>query len=87
MSKNTQKIPKTIDDFQLDEIDGELLLYSPKATQSIYLNPSASVIWQLCTGANTTQDIIDLLQQQFPESPAEIEKDVLTTFSLFILYV
>lgn len=83
MSKNRQKIPKTIDDFQLEEIDGELLLYSPKATQSIYLNPSASVIWQLCTGANTTQDIIDLLQQQFPESPAEIEKDVLTTIEQF----
>ncbi len=83
MHELSQKKPKTISDFQLEEIDGEALLYSPSATRSIYLNPSASIIWQLCTGENSTQEIIDALQAQFPEESKTIEKDVLTTINQF----
>jgi hypothetical protein len=79
-----QKKPKTIADFQLEEIDGEVLLYSPKATRSIYLNPSASLIWRLCTGEFSTQEIIDSLRDQFPEQADSIEDDVMTTLDLFI---
>jgi hypothetical protein len=79
-----QKKPKTIADFQLEEIDGEVLLYSPKATRSIYLNPSASLIWRLCTGEFSTQEIIDSLRDQFPEQADSIEDDVMTTLDLFL---
>jgi hypothetical protein len=79
-----QKKPKTIADFLLEEIDGEVLLYSPKATRSIYLNPSASLIWRLCTGEFSTQEIIDSLRDQFPEQADSIEDDVMTTLDLFI---
>jgi hypothetical protein len=79
-----QKKPKTIADFQLEEIDGEVLLYSPKATRSIYLNPSASLIWRLCTGEFSTQEIIDSLRDQFPEQADSIEDDVMTTLDLFV---
>ena len=79
-----QKKPKTIADFQLEEIDGEVLLYSPKATRSIYLNPSASLIWRLCTGEFSTQEIIDSLRNQFPEQADSIEDDVMATLDQFI---
>lgn len=79
MSNLAQKKPKTIEDFKLEEIDGEILLYSPKATQSIYLNPSASIIWQMCSGEFSTQEIIEALQQQFPENKEAIEADVSET--------
>ncbi len=78
------KKPKTVDDFQLEEIDGEVLLYSPKATRSIYLNPSASLIWRLCTGEFSTQEIIDSLQEQFPDQAETIADDVLATLDQFI---
>lgn len=84
MNNLAQKKPKTNDNFKLEEIDGELLLYSPKATQSVYLNSSASVIWQLCTGEHTTQEIITLLQQQFPEESDSITKDVTDTITQLI---
>ncbi len=78
------KKPKTVTDFQLEEIDGEVLLYSPKATRSIYLNPSASLIWHLCTGEFTTQEIIESLQEQFPEQADTIVDDVNTTLDQFL---
>jgi len=78
------KKPKTVADFQLEEIDGEVLLYSPKATRSIYLNPSASLIWRLCTGKFTTQEIIESLQEQFPEQADTIVDDVNTTLDQFL---
>ena len=84
MNNIAQKKPKTIDDFQLEEIDGEVLLYSPKATRSIYLNPSASLIWRLCTGEFSTQEIVESLQEQFPEQAESIADDVMTTLDQFI---
>jgi hypothetical protein len=79
-----QKKPKTLADFQLEEIDGEVLLYSPKATRSIYLNPSASLIWRLCTGEFSTQEIIASLQEQFPEQADTIAEDVVATLDQFV---
>jgi len=79
-----QKKPKTLADFQLEEIDGEVLLYSPKATRSIYLNSSASLIWRLCTGEFSTQEIIDSLQERFPEQADTIAEDVVATLDQFV---
>ena len=84
MKDIAQKKPKTLADFQLEEIDDEVLLYSPKATRSIYLNPSASLIWRLCTGEFSTQEIISSLQEQFPEQADTIEEDVVTTLDQFV---
>ncbi len=84
MNNIVQKKPKSIDDFQLEEIDGEVLLYSPKATRSIYLNPSASLIWRLCTGEFSAQEIIDSLKEQFPEEADTIADDVMTTLNQFV---
>lgn len=78
------KKPKTIADFQLEEIDGEALLYSPSATRSIYLNPSAAVIWRLCSGEFSVEEIIASLQEQFPDEASSIAEDVPTTLEKFI---
>ena len=78
------KKPRTLNDFQLEEIDGEALLYSPSATRSIYLNPSAALIWHLCTGEHTTGEIIETLQEQFPEQADSIEDDVTSTLEKFL---
>lgn len=84
MNDIAQKKPRMLEDFQLEEIDGEVLLYSPSATRSIYLNPSASLIWHLCTGDFTTQEIIESLQEQFPEDAETIADDVHTTIDKFL---
>ena len=78
------KIPTIQSNFELEEIDGELLLYSPESTRSIYMNSTASIIWRLCDGKLTVSDIVDLLQEAFPEASESIEEDVIHSIELFV---
>ncbi len=84
MDSLQDKTPKTIDDFNLEEIDGEILLYSPASTRSIYLNPSASVIWQLCNGEATIGEITQALSERFPDAADSIGTDVVETIQTFL---
>jgi hypothetical protein len=78
------KIPHPEDGFELEEIDGEILLYSPSSTRSVYLNSTASLIWNLCDGRNSVGQIVDQLKQAFPEAELNIEQDVTGAIQLFI---
>ena len=84
MTEIAQKKPRTLNDFQLEEIDGEVLLYSPSATRSIYLNPSAALIWHLCSGDHTVDEIIESLREHFPEQADSISEDVTATLEKFL---
>ncbi|MGI9316716.1 MAG: pyrroloquinoline quinone biosynthesis peptide chaperone PqqD [bacterium] len=78
------KTPHPADGFELEEIDGEILLYSPSATRSVYLNSTASLIWRLCDGRQNVAEIVDQLKQAFPEAEQNIEQDVTRSIQLFI---
>lgn len=77
------KFPTAKSSFELEEIDGELLLYSPESTRSIYMNSTASIIWRLCDGKLTTAEIIELLTEAFPDAEDSIEQDVIDSLKLF----
>ena len=83
MSDNNQELfskkPKTSNDYKLEEIDGELLAYSPATTRSIYLNPSASIIWLMCNGEHSVAEMIDALKEEYPDAADSIEDDVIST--------
>jgi Coenzyme PQQ synthesis protein D (PqqD) len=84
MSLEPTNKPKQKTDYRLETLDDEILLYHPSETKIMYLNPTASIIWGLCNGERTTQEIISLLQDAYPESAAEISADVETTLEQFI---
>jgi hypothetical protein len=42
----------------------------------LYCNPTASLIWQLCDGQHTTQEIVALLSAAYPEASQAIPTDV-----------
>ena len=69
--------PRRKPDYRLEMIDGELLLFHPGETKIMYCNQSASLIWRLCDGQHTVEEIASLLSQAFPEAadtiPAEVE--------------
>ena len=75
--------PTAKSSFELEEIDGELLLYSPESTRSIYMNSTASIIWRLCDGKLATEEMISLLIEAFPDAADSIEQDVLDSLALF----
>jgi len=78
------QIPHSADGFELEEIDGEILLYSPASTRSVYLNSTASLIWRLCDGQQSVGQIIEQLKDAFPEAQDSIEQDVVHSIQLFV---
>ena len=51
----------------LEKMDDDTLLYNPRTTTTLHLNASSALVWELCTGDNSVQQIIDALQSSFPE--------------------
>ena len=71
--------PQRKPDYQIETIDGELLLFHPAQEKVFYCNETAALIWQLCDGQKTVTEIVALLSEAFPEAASEIEEDVETT--------
>ncbi|MGH1542565.1 MAG: pyrroloquinoline quinone biosynthesis peptide chaperone PqqD [Arenicella sp.] len=65
-----------IENCLLEEMDDDILLYNPGNATTLHLNESSALIWKLLDGERSLGDIIDLLQEQYPEAAQEIEKDV-----------
>jgi hypothetical protein len=76
--------PKRSSDFRLEEIDGELLLFHPGTAKMIYCNQTASVIWQLCDGERTMEEIVELLTNAYPEAADGMAEDVEATIQQFV---
>jgi hypothetical protein len=59
-------VPKQQPGRLCEEMDGEYLVYSPGDGKALFLNESAALIWNLCDGQRSVQDIIDLLSNTYP---------------------
>ncbi len=60
----------------LEDMDGELLLYNPVNATTLHLNGSSAVVWEMCDGQRSVEDIVAVLQQTYPEQAAQISEDV-----------
>lgn len=65
--------------YRLEELDGELLIYHPTATNVVYCNQTASLIWQLCDGTRTPAEISALLSAAYPDAADSMPTDVAAT--------
>ena len=73
--------PLKNDDCRMEELDDEILIYHPGNNKTLYINKSASIIWQLCTGEQTVADIIGLINDAYPTQPGNLEQDVIATLT------
>jgi hypothetical protein len=71
-----QERPKRAEGFRVEQIDDEILLFHPTDRKVLSVNPTASVVWQLCDGERTVAEMVDLLMDAYPEASSSIEKDV-----------
>lgn len=78
------KIPAQQPDFRLEMLDDELLLYHPAATKIMYCNATASLVWQLCNGQRSVQEIIALLANAYPEAADSLPADVTAALQQFV---
>ncbi len=75
--------PRPRPDYRLEEMDGELLLYHPSRTTILYCNPTASLIWQLCDGQRTVEEIATLLAAAYEQPFETICGQVVATLKQF----
>lgn len=69
-------IPKPVPGFQAQELDGEIVLLNPTSNLIIHINQTSALIWQLCNGIRTVDEIILLLGDAYPEARKQIATDV-----------
>jgi len=78
-----RRIPRPVPLCRLERIGDEVLLYHPGLTKAVYLNETASLIWQLCDGRRSDEDIVALLRDGFPYENSDIAGDVFATLQRF----
>jgi pyrroloquinoline quinone biosynthesis protein D len=54
-------------DFLAEEMQEEILLYKGGSHKAIYLNETAALVWKLCDGTRTVDDIAAVLTENFSE--------------------
>ena len=57
-------------------LDDKILVYDPDGMTAVALNETASVIWQLCNGDRNIAEIVEILQQAYPEAAATMAREV-----------
>ncbi|MGH2459510.1 MAG: PqqD family protein [Chloroflexota bacterium] len=78
-----QVCPRPVDGFQVDELDGEAILFHPVRLTIMRLNRTAALIWHLCDGQRTAKQIRDALTDAYPEARRDIEADLPRVLQLF----
>ncbi|MEZ4288869.1 MAG: PqqD family protein [Polyangiales bacterium] len=68
MGMTGQERPFRKPDYELEEIDGELLIYHVADAQVFRANQTAALIWQLCSGELTVDEIVSMLEEAFPNA-------------------
>lgn len=57
-------------------LDDEAVVYDRNRKRAVYLSETATLIWHLCDGKRTIEDISMLLIAEYPESASQIESDI-----------
>jgi pyrroloquinoline quinone biosynthesis protein D len=64
--------------FQIETLDGEIVLLHPARNIIIYCNQTGALILKLCDGTRTLEEITEILSAAYPEAQADIRADVPT---------
>jgi hypothetical protein len=78
-----QSRPAPVEGYRVEEMDGELLLYHPQSTATVYMNNTAALVWQLCDGSREVAEIIDILSESFPEPGDTLRHDIFQALDAF----
>ena len=70
------------EDYFMENIEEEWLLYKPTSRTAIYLDQTASIIWQLCDGSRSAVDVAQEISSHYPDDEETVAKDVLDTVEM-----
>jgi PqqD family protein of HPr-rel-A system len=65
--------PEMVDDFEVDEADDGYVVYHEARDRVHYLNHTAALVLEHCTGENDEQEIVRIMQRTYdlPEPPED----------------
>ena len=69
-------VPTLVDGYQIETLDGEIVLFHPTRNIIIHGNQTSALIWHLCDGKRTVDEIVEILGAAYPESYAEVQTEV-----------
>jgi hypothetical protein len=75
--------PRRAEGFTIEQVEDELLLFHPGRGSIVALSPTAALVWNLCDGTRTADEIAALLAGAYPEAAAEIPADVAEILAVF----
>jgi hypothetical protein len=76
--------PRPVEGFQMESLDGEIVLLHPACNIIIYSNQTGAIIWQLCNGQRSVEEIVEILGAAYPGSRAEIAVDAPKTIQMLV---
>jgi len=65
MNVSRDAFPQRREELEINPVDDGYVVYDPVSEKVHYLNPTAAVILEFCTGRNSMQDITRLVQQAY----------------------
>ncbi len=68
--------PRPAPGFQMETLEGEIVLLHPARNLILYSNQGGALIWGLCDGQRSVAEIVELLGAVYPESADDIAVDV-----------
>ena len=81
---DTEAVITQNEDFFVEEIDGEWLLFKPDSQRAIYLDEAASIIWQLSDGSRNASSIAREIFIHYPGQEDEVREDVFSTLATLV---
>jgi hypothetical protein len=64
-----------------EALENERLLYRIGAHKAYHLNETAVVVWTLCDGSRTVEEIIDFLSEAYPDAQTTLRAEVIETLT------
>jgi PqqD family protein of HPr-rel-A system len=68
--------PKVRDDLSVIDLDGELVVWDGETGDVHYLNPTASIVFELCDGSGTVEELATDIARAFGMPVERVEEDV-----------
>ena len=68
--------PKVRDDLAVVELDGEAVVFDERTCDLHYLNPTATVVFGLCDGTGTVDELAADIAAAFGADGAQVKRDV-----------
>jgi Coenzyme PQQ synthesis protein D (PqqD) len=71
--------PKRVDGLDISPAEDGYIIYQPEFDRVHFMNATAVLVLELCTGQNSEQEIVDLIREGYglEENPAESVRETL----------